>query len=1007
MEQERQRHRGSTLFRRMLVFLLAILLLQTAIYLVVFFGGGVVKETENNAFEILRERTASRKQELENSMLQRWSNVEEGKNDLMGIVGQVLTDSGASAADLGSDSALCQEILDKMAPSLIAMLRRNGVTGVFAILNCPSGEGNYPGVYIRDYGPENYVSSNADLLLERGLPQMARNLSIPMDSYWSAFFRFGEGLESSSDFYFLPMKAAMAAAPEDRQEDYFYHWSSSFTLSPSDRSVIAYTIPLVWKDGTVFGVLGVGMTTDYLSDLLNYSELGGNQSGAYFLGQSTDGGQTYTAVCTSGPMFKVYFGQTKRLEVRSNAEYSGIVTLPGALEYSGKTIYGSVQPLKLYNSNTPFEGDRWALIGIQSETHLLQFSEQVNAMLLVTAAISLALGLVFTFLAARSFTQPISSLVEDLRQSDPNRLIRLRRVNITEVDALSESIENLSNSAVEAASHTSKIISMSHIPIGVFEYRAFAETVFCGKNLFTLLHWPERPEDDVLLPEEEFFRRLYAITGERSLMTAGEQVYHLNSEEGERWVQFFCRWEEEIALGVFLDVTADMAARQRIEYERDYDVLTGLYNRRAFDREVEKLLAAGEKALGAAAMLMLDLDNLKYINDSFGHDYGDCYIQTFARCLQEIDGPHVVQGRRSGDEFNVFLYGYESEDALRGVVVSFWGQLGETTSALPRGGEIRVRASGGLAWYGRDTDCYAELLRMADFTMYNVKHTVKGVLREFNRKEYDQEAILIQGQDDLNRMLENRMVRYAIQPIVSAADGSVYGYEFLMRPMVKRFSNLQEMFRLAKAESKLLQIEELTWGEAMSRFAFLARAGQISTQTRAFINSVSNQQLSDLFLKELEELYSDLLERVVLEITESEEVDRRVISAKRERVVGWGGIMALDDFGTGYNTDAALVDLAPDMVKVDASLTHRIDQDADRLALVSNLVSYAKGRDILVLAEGVETYEEMKTLIACGVDYLQGYYLARPDFAVPHVPETVVEEIRALQGEHTKEFQPV
>jgi len=991
----------------MLVFLLVILLLQTAIYLAVFFGGGVVRETENNAFEILRERTASRKQDLENNMLQRWSNVEEGKNDLMGIVGRVLADSGASAADLGSDSALCQDILDRVTPNLVAMLRRTGVTGAFAILNCPSGEGNYPGVYIRDYGPENYVSSNADLLMERGLPQVARDLSIPMDSYWSAFFRFGEGLESSTDFYFRPLEAAAAAAPEDRQENYFYHWSSSFTLSPADRPVIAYTIPLVWKDGTVFGVLGIDLTADYLADQLNYSELGGDRSGAYFLGRSTDGGQTYTAVCTSGPMFKAYFGKTDRLEIQSDAEYSGIVTLPGALEYSGKTIYGSVQPLKLYNSNTPFAGDRWALIGIQSETHLLQFSRQVNTMLLVTSAISLALGLVFTFLAARSFTRPISSLVGDLRQSDPNRLIRLRRVNITEVDALSESIENLSNSAVEAASHTSKIISMSHIPIGVFEYRANADTVFCGKNLFELLCWPERPEDDVFLPEREFFRRLYAITGESNLKTAGEQVYHVDCGERERWVQFFCRWEEEVALGVFLDVTADMEARQRIEYERDYDVLTGLYNRRAFDREVETRLAAGEKALGVAAMLMVDLDNLKYINDSFGHDYGDCYIQTFARCLRYFDCPHAVLGRRSGDEFNVFLYGYESEDAVRGAAVGFWGQLGETTSALPRGGEIRVRASGGLAWYGRDTDSYAELLRMADFTMYNVKHTVKGVLREFNRKEYDREAILIQGQDDLNRMLENRMVRYAIQPIVSAEDGSVYGYEFLMRPMVKRFSNLEDLFRLAKAESKLQQIEELTWGEAMSRFAFLARTGQIAAHTRAFINSVSNQNVANRFLSELEELYGDVLDRVVIEITESEEADRRIINAKRERVGSWGGLMALDDYGTGYNTDAALVDFAPDMVKVDASLTHRIDQDADRLALVSNLVSYAKGRDILVLAEGVETYEEMKTLIACGVDYLQGYYLSRPDFTVPQVPETVVEEIRALQRECTQGLQPV
>ncbi len=1006
MERRKHGHGGNTLFRRMLMFLLAILLFQTGIYLAVFFGGGIIKEAEQNAFDIFQERTANRKRDLESNMLQRWSNVGAGRSELMAAVEWALADSGASAADLNTDWDLCQKVLDRAAPSLVAALRLAGVTGVFAILNCPSGEGDYPGVYIRDYSPETYVSSNADLLLIRGLPQVARDLSIPMDSYWSAFFRFGGKSERSSYFYFHPLDAVAAAAREERQKNIFYHWSESFTLSPADRPVIAYTIPLVWKDGTILGAMGVDLTQDYLVSQLNYRELGGNRSGAYFLGKSTDGGQTYTTVCTSGPMFSAYLGQTERLTVQPDKEHSGIFLLPDAAVYTGERVYGAVQPLKLYNSNTPFENDQWALIGIQGEDHLLQFSRRMNIMVLITAAGSLALGLLCTFLAAQSFTRPISALVGDLRRSDPNRAIRLRRVNITEVDALSDSIETLSNAAVETASRISHIISMSHVPIGVFEYRENTDTVFCGKNLFRLLGWPERPEEDQILPKDEFFARLYAITGERNFEAERERIYRIDCDGHERWVQFFRRWEETVSLGVFLDVTADMAARQRIEYERDYDVLTGLYNRRAFDREVEALFAAaGEKPLDTAAMLMLDLDNLKYINDSSGHDYGDCYLQALARCLRYFEGPHAVIGRRSGDEFNVFLYGYDGEAALRRAMANFWGQLGETTSPLPGGGVIRVRASGGLAWYGRDADQYTELLRMADFTMYGVKHTVKGVLREFNKKEYDREAILIQGQDDLNRTLESRMVRYALQPIVSTADGSVYGYEFLMRPMLKRFSNLDDLFRLARAESKLQQIEELTWSEAMGHFAFLARTGQIPADTRAFINSISSQCISNQLLEELEKLYRDVLSRVVIELTESEEINRKFLEVKRARIRIWGGALALDDYGTGYSTDSALVDLAPDIVKVDAGLIHGIDRDGDRLAVVRNLVGYAKSRGILVLAEGVETYEEMETLISCGMDYLQGYYLAYPGFTVPQVSPAVVGEIQALYQKYHPQLQ--
>lgn len=998
--ETKSRPRGSrTIFRRMLIFLLAILLLQMFVYLSVFFGGGILEQTENNAFELLSERTANRKLDLENDMILRWSNIGEGRSDFMDVVGEVLESGDISIAQLITDQQLCQDVLSKAAPDMVAMLRSRGVTGAFVILDSPSAAKDYPGIYIRDYDPVNYAGDNGDLLLERGLPQIARTLSIPMDSYWSALFRFGSSGEDSSSFYYHPLNAALAASPEARQKDYFYHWSASFNPSPLDRPVVAYSVPLVWKDGTVFGVIGVDLTIDYLAEQLSYSELGEEQSGSYFLGVSEDGGKSYTPVCTSGPMFKAYFGQTASLEVRPD-KHSGIVSLPGA-DNAGETVYGALQPLKLYNNNTPFENEQWALIGIQSGTHLLRFSNFVRATLLFTAVLSFMLGLAIVFMAARSFTSPISQLVGDLRRSDPNKPIRLRRINITELDTLSESIENLSNSAAEAASHISKIISMSHIPIGVFEYRKKTGNVFCSKSLFDLLGWPERPEEDAFLVEEEFLRRLHAVTSGRSIEKDGERVFHISRDGRERWVQLFYRDEEENALGAFLDVTADVETKRKIEYERDYDILTGLYNRRAFDQRVESIFRNAEsEPLESAALIMLDLDNLKYMNDSYGHDYGDRYIQAFAQSLQYFRPYRAVIGRRSGDEFNVFLYGYDREEDLRDIASGFWQRLGETTSALPGGERIKVRASGGMAWYGRDADNYIELLRLADFAMYNVKHTFKGVLREFDRGDYVEKSILIHGQDALNRLLDNRMVRYALQPIVSAKDGSIYGYEFLMRPMMEQLSNLDDLFRLARAQSKLQQVEELTWTESMSRFAFLVRTGQIPAGVRAFINSVGNQCLADEVLADIEERYHDVLSRVVVEITEGEEVNRVISSVKKEKVKNWGGLLALDDYGMGYNNEGVLVDIAPDVVKVDISLIRRIDSDRDRLQLLRNLVGYAKSRHITVLAEGVESAEELDTLISCGVDYLQGFYLARPDFGVPTVPAAVVEEICKLYQKH-------
>lgn len=988
---ERRKEHRRTIFRRMLMLLLAVMLTQMVIYLLVFIKGGLLEQTEENAFSILVERTANRKLDLENDMVGGWTYLANGESDVLESVGEILSQNGITAEMLLQDQALSQQVAARSAESMITMLRRNGVTGAFLVLDSSGEKDTRPGVYIRDYDPTSYSSDNADLLLERGLPEISRNLGVTMDSYWSAFFRF-EGRESeATDFFFAPVQAARAVELPYRQSRYFGYWSGAFSLSGLDRAVVTYSIPLIWEDGTVLGVLGVDLTIDYLTGMLNYEELGENRTGAYFLGISRDGGETYQTICSSGPNFHAYFGQPQALAVTPD-RHSGIVTIAG----TGKqTVYGARQDLKLYDTNTPFVGDQWALMGIMSQENLLVFPHRIQTLLLLSTLISLALGMGLIFLASRSFTKPISALAKELKCSDPSKPIRLRRVHVAEIDALTDAVEELSNAAAESAARISKIMEMSHIPIGVFEYRRGGERVFCSRRLFEVLGWADWMGDDAYLPEAEFAKRLDAIT--QTGHETEELVYCLPWPTGrDHWVQLFYREEPDCVLGAFLDVTEDMETKRRMEYERDFDVLTGLYNRRAFDQRVYQLFGAGKEVIGKAALLMLDLDNLKYVNDTYGHDYGDRYLQAFAHCMESFYQYPCLVGRRSGDEFNVFLYGCTDQETVRERVRRFWALVGETYVGLPDGERIRVRASGGLAWYPIDAEDYEELLRRADFAMYSIKRTVKGIVQEFDAEEYRSKSILIQGQDELNQMLDRRLVRYAMQPVVSASDGSIYGYEMLMRPIPKRLADLDNLFLLAKAQSKLLQIEELTWFEAMETFAVKVKNGEIAPEAKVFINSIGSQSLTHMDIAKLEARYAELLSRVVIEVTENEEAGSAITSQKRQAAVDWGGMLALDDYGSGFNSEKVMVEVAPDMVKVDCSIIRGIDKDPNRRALLKNLVGYAKERGILVLAEGVETAGELDTLIACGIDFLQGFYLARPEFEVSPLPAQRVEEIQRL-----------
>ncbi|MEG2138818.1 MAG: GGDEF domain-containing phosphodiesterase, partial [Oscillospiraceae bacterium] len=321
-------------------------------------------------------------------------------------------------------------------------------------------------------------------------------------------------------------------------------------------------------------------------------------------------------------------------------------------------------------------------------------------------------------------------------------------------------------------------------------------------------------------------------------------------------------------------------------------------------------------------------------------------------------------------ELTGLLSGYEDKENLRLCTDAFWAATEKNTIILPGGDTIRVRASGGLAWYPEDANTYDELMRLADFAMYNIKHTVKGALQEFDRSTYEEKSILIHGQDALNRLIDGKLVRYALQPIVSAKDGSVYGYEMLMRPSVAQLEDLSQLFQLAKAQSKLQQIEILTWYESLRTFEGLMESGKIAPGAHVFINSIGNQSLPLRDLSHLEATFPELLSNIVIEITEGEDAGCNATKFKQDIANRWGAQIAIDDFGTGFNSEGILIDTQPDLVKIDISLVRDIDTNKDKLTLVQNLLHYAKTRGIKVLGEGVETRAELDTLIACGIDFI-------------------------------------
>lgn len=397
--------------------------------------------------------------------------------------------------------------------------------------------------------------------------------------------------------------------------------------------------------------------------------------------------------------------------------------------------------------------------------------------------------------------------------------------------------------------------------------------------------------------------------------------------------------------------------------------------------------------------MMIDLDNLKFLNDTYGHDFGDKYIQKTAVGLKNYTPENAVVARMSGDEFFVFFYGYDTKDEIRGEIKRCWSKMDAEYLVLPNKQKFRLRMSGGIAWYPDNTMDYTMLIKYADFAMYKVKKRGKGRYGEFDSESYYEDAYLLQNKEELNHLIEEELIEYYFQPIIDVATGETFAYEALMRSRLDSIPTVYEILSLAKQESKLYEIERLTWFKSMESFVDLIQSRAVKKGTRIFINSIPNQDLDDKDVEWFEFHYGEYLNLIVQEITEEERGNREMQAKKEERMRRWGGSIAIDDYGSGYNSEHLLLSVSAQFLKIDMKIIRDIHKDHNKQQIVKNIIYYAHERQIKIIAEGVETYEEMQTVVKLGADYIQGYYFAKPSLLVQGIDEQKKRKLLELHNE--------
>ena len=993
-----------SIFRMILTAMLVVLGLEVLLLLLAFYFSNMGPQMNQNAMDIVEKQVENRSAYLENIML--------ANQDLSVLSAKInettasLTEEGAIDLETLDDSGEnAMPLLSAVSSDLISTLRSKSVTGIFMVLNTEDldqigADVTLPGVYIRDLDPSTTPSErNADLLLERSPIQLVKQMDVSTDKGWFSSFP-PEALEEESFIYQVFQAAYQDKGQLDAAE--YGRWTRKpFVLKGDGRSALAYTIPLIFEDGTVYGVLGVEMLTSYMQSLIPNKELQNQGFGTYYLASTREelSGKSVEfqeAACSSSAGTIQNFSAESMTLTKESGDYWLKDT------QTNKVSFASVRPLTLYSRNAPFSGEQWVLVGTVETTYLFAFSNHVIFLMGVAIVMIVAVGLICSLIVSRYLARPISKLSGEVAaaQKNPTAMPKFSATHIRELDQFATAVTQLSHDVLNTSTKFLRIMEMASVDLGGYEVRKDSPTVYVTENFFSMLGIPEKKEENLTKERFQEIMTEFESVCRSSKGYAGDLIYHIPLPDGKiRYVRIETTSEADAQVGLVEDVTAVTTERLRIEHERDYDPLTGLYSRRAFQRESEAIFARPEK-LKHAALIMMDTDNLKHMNDTFGHDWGDKYIRRAGQCLAWNTPPGTLCARISGDEFNVLFYGYDSQEAIREEIRNLKTAVKETSLTLPSGRELHLSISGGIAWYPENSREFPIMKKYADFAMYQVKRTQKGELAEFDPEIYRKEAAATEKRQQFQKLIREELVRYYFQPIISGKTGETIAYEALMRVSLPMITNPGQVMELAREEGCLHEIERITMFKSAESYLFLEREGLISGKEKLFVNSVASQHMTEAESKEYMRRFTSLQSRLVVEITEEEGMDSSALEIKRN-TLGLQGNFALDDYGSGYSNEKNLIDLSPAYIKVDISIIRDIDKSQDKQQIVSNIVSYAHRRNMQIVAEGMETAAELETVLALGVDLLQGYFLARPAAVPSKISDEALAVIQAFEAKQT------
>ncbi|MFK2912965.1 putative bifunctional diguanylate cyclase/phosphodiesterase [Pseudomonas sp. 3HC3] len=421
-------------------------------------------------------------------------------------------------------------------------------------------------------------------------------------------------------------------------------------------------------------------------------------------------------------------------------------------------------------------------------------------------------------------------------------------------------------------------------------------------------------------------------------------------------------------------------ARASLQQAAHYDTLTNLLNRRGFNQVFAERLVEHQASANRLAVMFLDIDHFKRINDSLGHDAGDELLKVIANHIKAATRSHDLVARFGGDEFCV-VTSLNSRDEARHLAQRIMQRMKEP---IDLGGRRMVMTTSiGISIYPDDGGTAEELLKHADLALYQSKDNGRNSLNFFNDSLKARASIALQLEEELRlALLEERGLCVHYQPIFDLRSGQVAKLEALVRWQHPQHGMLgpDRFIGIAEANGLIIDLDLWVLRHACADLARLQRHGH--GEIKVTVNCSSVTLSHDELPNEVEKVLfrAGLAPRhLELEVTENAlvgDIQRTVSLLKRVRALGVA--LSIDDFGTGYSSLAYLKRLPLDVLKIDRTFLQDVPGSQKDREIVQAIIAMAHTLHLQVVSEGVETAEQQVFLESHGCDYLQGYLLGRP-----------------------------